>query len=72
MTSKDYKIIRKAAMIEASCILPSHYEVSKRFFNQVMKRFQHDKDLKEAVENKSVYMDQYPSDIQHNSFLEII
>jgi len=31
-----------------------------------------DKDLKEAVENKSVYMDQYPSDIQHNSFLEII
>tara|TARA_B100001093_G_scaffold220019_1_gene211006 strand:+ start:354 stop:551 length:198 start_codon:yes stop_codon:yes gene_type:complete len=49
MTNKDYKTIRKAAMIEASCILPSHYEVSKRFFNQVMKRFEHDKDLKAAA-----------------------
>ena len=49
MTSKDYKIIKKAAMIEASCILPSHYQVSKRFLKQVMKRFEHDKDLKAAA-----------------------
>ena len=49
MTNQDYKIIKKAAMIEASCILPSHYEVSKRFFKQVMKRFEHDKDLKAAA-----------------------
>jgi hypothetical protein len=49
MTNEDYRIIKKAAMIEASCILPSHYEVSKRFFKQVMKRFQHNKDLKEAA-----------------------
>lgn len=49
MTNQDYKIIKKAAMIEASCILPAHYEVSKRFFKQVMKRFEHDKDLKAAA-----------------------
>lgn len=49
MTSQDYKIIRKAARIEASCIIPSHYEVSKRFFDQVMRRFEHDKDLKAAA-----------------------
>ena len=36
-------------MIEASCILPSHYQVSKRFLKQVMKRFEHDKDLKAAA-----------------------
>ena len=49
MTSQDYKIIKKAAMIESSCILPSHYRVSKRFLKQVMKRFEHDKDLKAAA-----------------------
>ena len=54
MTNEDYKIIRKAAMIEARCILPTHYEVSKRFFKQVMKRFEHDKDLKDTA--KAYYM----------------
>jgi len=49
MTNEDYKIIKKAAMIEASCILPIHYQVSEKFFKQVMKRFQHDKDLKEVA-----------------------
>ena len=59
MTNQDYKIIKKAAMIEASCILPPHYEVSKRFFKQVMKRFEHDEDLKAAAKAYYIFELEY-------------